>query len=479
MKVAIRRFCEADIENKVRWINDPRNNTYLHYDLPLEVEKTRHWFQSVKDRRDRYDAVIEADGEAVGLIGLLSIDSKRMDAEYYVCMGEERCKGKGIARAASELLLTYAFEELRLARVYLFTETENFPAQRLFRRIGFAIEGVREREMLCRGREVSRFVLGMSREAYYLARTLSPVQELGELAGGNRLFVKREDLIPVSFGGNKARKATLFFEKIDRCGYDCVVSYGGSHSNHCRVVANLAAARNLPCVLIGPEEVSDETFNSRMMRLFGAKIVSVPVQQVHDTIEQTLQTLREQGKNPYFIQGGGHGNLGTEAYVRCYEEIRAWEAEKRLRFDFIFLASGTGTTQAGLICGQLLHGDARNVVGISIARKNPRGRNVVLESVRDYLTAHGYPVNEDVLEKATVFLDDYTGDGYGKDNPEIDRTIRETLIRYGLPLDSTYTGKAFTGMERYLTEQGIKGKNILFLHTGGTPLFFDDLMKNE
>lgn len=476
MQVSIRRFTESDIENKVRWINDPRNHTYLHYDLPLEIEKTRRWFLANKGRQDRFDAVIELDGRPVGLIGLLSIDREKLEAEYYVSMGETDCKGKGVALTASRLLLEHAFLELGLDRVYLFTETENIPAQRLFSKVGFIVDGVREREFVCRGRDVSRFSLHMSRSDFFLQQAKSPIQTLGAWRN-NQLWVKRDDLLPLSFGGNKARKAELFFKEIDKGGYDCVVTYGSSHSNHCRIVANLAAARGLPCILIGPAEVSDETFNSRMMHLFGAEIHIVPVNQVHDTIEKTMAALQAEGRRPYFIQGGGHGNLGTEAYVLCYEEIRAWEAENRMHFDRVFLASGTGTTQAGLICGQLLHRDERQIVGISIARKNPRGRNVVLDSAREYLQAKGADFSADDLEKATVFTDVYIGDGYGRDDPRVRETIQRVLTCCAMPLDSTYTGKAFYGMESFLCQHEIQNEKILFLHTGGTPLFFDDLLK--
>ena len=41
----------------------------------------------------------------------------------------------------------------------------------------------------------------------------TPVQYLGEF-NGNRLWIKREDLLGFSFGGNKARKAELFFQGI-------------------------------------------------------------------------------------------------------------------------------------------------------------------------------------------------------------------------------------------------------------------------
>jgi D-cysteine desulfhydrase len=45
----------------------------------------------------------------------------------------------------------------------------------------------------------------------------------------------------------------------------------------------------------------------------------------------------------------------------------------------------------------------------------------------------------------------------------------------GIPMDTTYVGKAFCGMQNYLREKKITGKNILFIHTGGTPLYFDHL----
>ena len=298
------------------------------------------------------------------------------------------------------------------------------------------------------------------------------IQSVGEYQG-NHLSFLREDLIPFSFGGNKARKAALFFEKIERGDYDCVVTYGSGSSNHCRVVANECCRRNLPCYIISTKEASEFTFNRQMMDLFGAEITKVPVNEVHDTIEVKLAELRKRGKKPLFIEGGGHGNIGTEAYVQCYQEIREYEKAEGFHFDYIFFASGTGTTQAGLVCGQILNNDMRKIVGISIARKNPRGRDVVLDSIRSYL---GNRATEDQIQTATFFIDDYTS-GYGKDDSRVIETIVNVLKTYGIPLDATYTGKAFMGMGEYITKERISGANVLFIHTGGTPLFFDALKK--
>lgn len=303
-------------------------------------------------------------------------------------------------------------------------------------------------------------------------RCNTPIVYIG-MEQGNKLYIKRDDLVPYSFGGNKARKGVLFFEEIEKGGYDCVVTYGSSHSNHCRIISNMAAARGLPCFIIGPSEVADSTFNSKFMKLFGADIKTVPINEVHDTIKEKIEKLRNIGKKPFFIPGGGHGNIGTEAYVRCYEEIREYEMQTGVKFSYIFLASGTGTTQAGLVCGQIKNHDDRQIVGISIARKNPRGRNIVIDSIKEYMPG----ISDDEIQKNTLFVDNYIGDGYGADCKEIREVIKDAMIQFGLPLDSTYTGKAFLGMKKYIDKESISGSHVLFIHTGGTPLFFDDFRK--
>lgn len=302
----------------------------------------------------------------------------------------------------------------------------------------------------------------------------TPIHWLNRLSGQNRIAVKRDDLFPVSFGGNKARKGVLFFEEIKKQGANCVITYGSRSSNHCRVIANLAAAAGLPCGIVTPSEEDQETANSRMVHLMGARYICCKLEEVSEIIEGTLDNLRKAGKRPYFIAGGGHGNIGTQALVEAYAEILTWEAEHDLRFDYIFLASGTGTTQAGLLCGQMMAGRLeQRIVGISIARPLPRGRDVVIQSVRDYLDSVGKA--DSYREELVEFETEYLCGGYGKVNDGIRETISRALCLEGLPLCGTYTGKAFWGMEQYLMTRGIKGKNVLFLHTGGTPLFFDDL----
>ena len=287
----------------------------------------------------------------------------------------------------------------------------------------------------------------------------------------NKFYIKRDDLLPFCFGGNKARKAELFFDEIKSKNADSIVTYGSSSSNHCRIVANLAAANAMDCYIVSPSEIDKQTFNKKMMKLFNATILTCSIDKVSSTIENLLSELRLIGRNPYFIPGGGHGNIGSQAYVDCFNEIVNQQKNLGLEFDYIFHASGTGTTQAGLVCGKLINNSKCKIVGISIARNNPRGRDVIVQSVKEYLIENNYFFNG--FEDSIIFNDEYVCGGYGKANDKIAEIIKYVLINEGVTLDSTYTGKAFFGMLEYIKKQKISDKNILFIHTGGTPLFFD------
>lgn len=299
--------------------------------------------------------------------------------------------------------------------------------------------------------------------------------------GTNRLYMKRDDMIPFSFGGNKVRKAAEFYKEIKKKDIDVVMTYGSNSSNHCRVIANMAAAMGLSCHIISPEENREILYNTRLVEQFGASVETCPVSQVAKTIDRRIKVYEKEGRKPYFITGGGHGNPGTESYVKAYGEIEDWEKENGICFDYIFHASGTGATQAGLVCGQLLSEEklqkdaesrSRKIVGISIAREETRGREVVKDSIREYL---GGKFEKLYREDALIFTDKYRCGGYGAYTDEIKALIDKVMKQEGIPMDTTYVGKAFFGMLQYLRDNGIDNKKILFIHTGGTPLYFDRL----
>lgn len=142
MIVSIRKFEEGDIPLKVKWINNAQNNKYLSYDIPISVDGTLAWFNKIKTVNSRFDFVILCDNMPVGLIGLLNIDAKNNIGEYYISMGNDSFKGKGVATKASILLLRFAFSKLKMNKVFLKVETGNNAAIKLYEKLGFSRDGI-------------------------------------------------------------------------------------------------------------------------------------------------------------------------------------------------------------------------------------------------------------------------------------------------------------------------------------------------
>jgi len=305
----------------------------------------------------------------------------------------------------------------------------------------------------------------------------TPLHPLKFNDGRNTYYIKRDDLFPFSFGGNKVRIAQKYFEDIDKKGCDCIVAYGNSRSNLCRVIANMSKAIGIPCFVISPADESGErveTNNSIIVKAMGAQIIPCIKSDTAATVAKVMGDCRAQGLNPYYIYGDiyGKGNekVAVQAYVEVYEEITQCEAENGVVFDYIFHASGTGTTQSGLICGSLLRGDGRKIIGISVARDAEYGYEVIVDNIFTYME------RQEGIAHTIHFEDKYIAGGYGKYNNQIEDIIKRMLNEDGIPFDPTYTGKAFWGMTEYLKVHLIEGKNILFIHTGGLPLFFDRII---
>lgn len=331
----------------------------------------------------------------------------------------------------------------------------------------------------------------------------TPVHELRFSDEDNSFFMKRDDLLPFSFGGNKVRFARKFVEDMQARHCDSMIIYGNYHSNLCRILATLCKELELPCYMVhNTEDIkeSKETNNSRIIRRMDVHEIPCTKAGIAAAVRQAIEELREQGFRPYYIYGNerGEGNewVPMQAYVEAYDEICAYEESTGKHFDYIFLASSTNATQSGLLAGSLLKGDERKIVGISVSRNQERGREVIARNVQEYFRKFGFALQsgqncvgqddigdtekfQDEVLRRIYFTDAYMEGGYGAYSQAVRDMIHTVYASDGVYLDMTYTGKAFYGMIKYLKEHHISGKNILFLHTGGAPLFFDFLEEEE
>ena len=296
------------------------------------------------------------------------------------------------------------------------------------------------------------------------------------------LYIKRDDLLPFSFGGNKVRIAEEYFEDMKIKGKDCIIGYGNNRSNLCRVLANMCYSRNQKrCVIVSPADEDGQrqlTYNNGIIKSSKAIIKTCEKTNVSETIDEVIKECQLLGYKPYYIYGDIYGNgneaVPVKAYTKVYQEIKKQEKEMNIKFDYIFCATGTGMTQAGLIAGQIENNGNEQIIGISIARSKDHAVPILKKYLSSYLSYKD--VTQFDFENRIDLIDNYIMGGYGEFNKEILNTIREEFLRDGIPLDPTYTGKAFLGMLDYLSKRNKQNTkfNVLFIHTGGTPLFFDN-----
>lgn len=282
------------------------------------------------------------------------------------------------------------------------------------------------------------------------------------------LFVKREDLFPFTGGGNKARIINcILSEEEKKREIDSLITTGGVQSNLARTVALKAAEKGWKCFLVlhGPENMQPEiTGNFLLMYLTGANIKIVSPEKIHDTLLKTDSECKAMGLQPFFIEGGGHSLAGFCAHFEAAEELAQQCQDLNWIPEWIVLASGTGTTQAGLTAGLQKLGAKAKVIGISVARRNPRGLNVVLEAYNKLCAFKKISPQDDLIH----FRDEWVGEGYEQASNKTLEILKSVGKSDGLLLDPTYTAKAFLGLTEMVHSGEIpRGARVLFWHTGG------------
>lgn len=288
-------------------------------------------------------------------------------------------------------------------------------------------------------------------------------ENLSQLLGVN-LFIKRDDLYPITGGGNKGRKSDYILKDCKSNGYNAVVTCGGSQSNHVRATAIRCKALGLECTIIIHDEQPEVLYgNYLLLKMLDVNIIHCQMENISKVMDSEMDILKNKGFHPLYIFGGGHCFEGTKAYYDAVIEVK--EQLNNTQIDYIIHASGTGTTQAGIHCGAKLLYPECKVIGISVARNKKRGEEVILESINELIRRLNLPSE---YGKNINLYDKYTCGGYEKTCNDLLSTIDLVAKNSGLILDPTYTGKAFWGLVDMVKNKEIeKNSNVIFWHTGG------------
>lgn len=310
-----------------------------------------------------------------------------------------------------------------------------------------------------------------------LPTPLEPMPRLSRALGGPRLWVKRDDLTGLAFGGNKTRKLEYLMAEAVLGRFTAVMTAGAVQSNHARQTAAAAARLGMPCDLVLSELVArdDEAYrgsgNVMLDKLLGANVHVVPRGGNRDAVIADIVARRaKEGHRVYSIPTGGSNAVGAIGYAHAYHEIALQAEQAGIEPAAIVHASSSGGTQAGLIAGAGMFADEPHIVGINVFAPDNEMRERVRALADQTAKLIGAP---GVKARGIEVNHDFIGEGYGVPSEPMREAVRMAAECEGLMLDPVYSGKAMAGLISMVRAKRWKeDETVVFLHTGGSPALF-------
>lgn len=312
--------------------------------------------------------------------------------------------------------------------------------------------------------------------------TATPIEFLPNfskaLGGDVNVYIKRDDLLPGTSGGNKTRKLDFCIADAIAKKADTIITCGAVQSNHCRLTLSWAVKEGLDCHLVLEERVKDSynvdaSGNNFLFQILGVKSVTVVPGGTNMLAEmdKLADKLKAEGKSPYIIPGGASNTLGALGYVTCMEEIMQQMFAQRLTFDHMLVPSGSAGTHAGIIAGMVGNNIDIPVTGIGVNRAKAAQEEAVHSLANKTLELIGTSAR--VARDQVVAFDEYVGAGYSVPTDSMVEAVKLLATTEGILLDPVYSGKAMAGMIDLVRKGHFpKGSNVLFLHTGGSPVLY-------
>ena len=135
-KCRLAPFCDEYVENTFTWVrNAELRRDFMMRGAPTYEKHIQYFGRILSDPSQEVFGIL-VDGGHVGNCGLKNILAGE-EGELWIYLGDESVRGKGVGTEATEQLMRYGFEKLRLNTLYLHVAEFNDRAVRLYKKLGF------------------------------------------------------------------------------------------------------------------------------------------------------------------------------------------------------------------------------------------------------------------------------------------------------------------------------------------------------
>ena len=313
----------------------------------------------------------------------------------------------------------------------------------------------------------------------FLPTPLEHAERLTKELKGPEIYIKRDDLTGLAFGGNKVRKLEYIIPDLKSRGVDTIVTTDHVQSNWARQTVAAARKAGMKVALVLrtiPSEGNPEEYDGNLLLdyMMGADIRIVESAEASsETVEAVLDEYRKKGFHPELLDiQSAEGPLSAVGYVKAAEEISEQVQALNKEADYVFVTAGVSGTQAGLVTGFKWLKKRSKVIGINCGFYDKDGVSKAVEEACNG-ASEILRLGIRVTPEDIIVQDDYTCGGYRKTSPELVETIKFVAKTEGLLLDPSYTGKTMMGLIDLIRKGQLKkDETIVFVHTGGLPALF-------
>ena len=306
---------------------------------------------------------------------------------------------------------------------------------------------------------------------------LHPLPRLSAALGGRaELWIKREDLGPLAFSGNKLRNLEFLLGRALADHADTVITSGRRWSNHCRLTAAAGARLGLAVHVVVTGPPVGGSANVRLMRELGASVheaTSDARAEREALVDQVAAAATAEGARVAVLPVGGSEPVGAWGQVLAALETLDQATDAGLRPGAIILPTATGGTQAGLVVGSALHAargsaPAVDVQGVAV-HPDPDLRSKVERLVASLSLMAGMEVPPPPVAIDTSQI----GPGYGLPSESSEEATRLLAGSEGIFVDPVYTSKGLAGLIAAVRSGAVDGRSVIFWHGGGLPALFE------
>ena len=311
----------------------------------------------------------------------------------------------------------------------------------------------------------------------HLPTPLDPCPRLAEAIGVQALYIKRDDLTGLAFGGNKTRHLEFTFAEILRSGADTVVAGAYTQSNWCRQITAAACKHGLAVSLVLIHGVKGPGVQGNLLldHLMGADVTVVDIpsmEGIQPHLDEKARALEAAGRKPFVIAPFDIDQQVRAAlgYVVTAIELDAQFEDAGIDPTRVFVC-GANNTPAGLVTGLRALGRRARVTSISpIHWEEPRALDIARVANG---AARALDLNLAVGRTTSSRTRTMWGRATAWSRRKRGTPSGSPPRREGIILDPVYTGKAMAGLIDHV-KRGLIGadETVVFVHTGGMPALF-------